>query len=105
MKRVLRGTVTSDKRDKTLRVDIERRFRHRKYGKIVRSRLGCQVHDPENVARMGDLVEIVESPPLSKTKRWQLVRVLQAASDASVAAGEVAAAAAKAEAEGEVEAV
>jgi small subunit ribosomal protein S17 len=99
MKRVLRGTVTSDKRDKTLRVDIERRFRHRKYGKIVRSRLGCQVHVPENVARMGDLVEIIESPPLSKTKRWQLVRVLQAASDASVAAGEVHAAAAKADAE------
>jgi small subunit ribosomal protein S17 len=99
MKRVLRGTVTSDKRDKTLRVDIERRFRHRKYGKIARSRLGCQVHDPENVARMGDLVEIIESPPLSKTKRWQLVRVLQAASDASVAAGEVHAAAAKADAE------
>lgn len=99
MKRVLRGTVTSDKRDKTLRVDIERRFRHRKYGKIVRSRLGCQVHDPENVARMGDLVEIIESPPLSKTKRWQLVSVLQAASDASVAAGEVHAAAAKADAE------
>jgi small subunit ribosomal protein S17 len=99
MKRVLRGTVTSDKRDKTLRVDIEPRFRHRKYGKIVRSRLGCQVHDPENVARMGDLVEIIESPPLSKTKRWQLVRVLQAASDASVAAGEVHAAAAKADAE------
>ena len=99
MKRVLRVTVTSDKRDKTLRVDIERRFRHRKYGKIVRSRLGCQVHDPENVARMGDLVEIIESPPLSKTKRWQLVRVLQAASDASVAAGEVHAAAAKADAE------
>jgi small subunit ribosomal protein S17 len=99
MKRVLRGTVTSDKRDKTLRVDIERRFRHRKYAKIVRSRLGCQVHDPENVARMGDLVEIIESPPLSKTKRWQLVRVLQAASDASVAAGEVHLAAAKADAE------
>jgi len=86
MKRVLRGTVTSDKRDKTLRVDIERRFRHRKYGKIVRSRLGCQVHDPENVGRIGDLVEIVESHPVSKTKRWALVRVIQAASDASVAA-------------------
>lgn len=86
MKKVLRGTVVSDKRDKTLRVDIERRFRHRKYGKIVRSRLGCQVHDPENSARVGDIVEIVESPPISKTKRWQLVRVIKAASDASVEA-------------------
>ena len=86
MKKVLRGTVVSDKRDKTLRVDIERRFRHRKYGKIVRSRLGCQVHDPENSARVGDIVEIVESPPISKTKRWQLVRVIKAASDAAVEA-------------------
>jgi len=86
MKKVLRGTVVSDKRDKTLRVDIERRFRHRKYGKIVRSRLGCQVHDPENSARVGDIVEIVESPPISRTKRWQLVRVIKAASDAAVEA-------------------
>lgn len=94
MKTVLRGTVTSDKRDKTLRVDVERRYRHRKYGKIVRSRRGCQVHDPDNTARVGDLVEIIESPPVSKTKRWQLVRVIQSASDASVAAEEVDAAAA-----------
>ncbi len=86
MRKVLRGTVTSDRRDKTLRVDIERRYRHRKYGKIVRSRLACQVHDPDNTARVGDLVEIVECRPISKTKRWQLVRVIQAASDASVEA-------------------
>lgn len=99
MKTVLRGTVTSDKRDKTLRVDIERRYRHRKYGKIVRSRLGCQVHDPDNTGRVGDLVEIIESPPVSKTKRWQLVRVIQAASDASVAADEVAAASEEADRE------
>lgn len=104
MKRVLRGIVTSDKRDKTLRVDIERRFRHRKYGKIVRSRLGCQVHDPENEGRIGDLVEIIESQPISRTKRWALVRVIQAASDASVAAVAADEAAAKekaAEAAGE----
>ena len=86
MKSVLRGTVASDKRDKTLRVNVERRFRHPKYGKIVRSRLACQVHDPENTGRVGDLVEIVECGPVSRTKRWQLVRVLQAASDASVKA-------------------
>lgn len=89
MKKLLRGVVTSDKRDKTLRVDIERRFRHRKYGKIVRSRTGCQVHDPENTAREGDLVEIEESQPVSKTKRWKLVRVVRAADDASVAAAAV----------------
>ena len=89
MKKILRGIVTSDKRDKTLRVDIERRFRHRKYGKIVRARLGCQVHDPENTGREGDLVEIEESRPISKTKRWRLVRVVQAADDATVAAAAV----------------
>ena len=104
MRKVLRGTVTSDRRDKTLRVDIERRYRHRKYGKIVRSRLACQVHDPDNTARVGDLVEIIECRPISKTKRWQLVRVLQAASDASVealSAEEVAEEAAVAAAGGE----
>ena len=89
MKKILRGVVTSDKRDKTLRVDIERRFRHKKYGKIVRSRSECQVHDPENSAREGDLVEIEESRPISKTKRWRLVRVIHAADDATVAAAAV----------------
>ena len=84
MKKILRGVVTSDRRDKTVRVEIERRYRHRKYGKIVRSRLACHVHDPRNEASEGDLVEIIESQPLSKTKRWQLVRIIRAADNADI---------------------
>ncbi len=79
MKRTLVGTVTSDKAAKTLRVEIERRFPHRKYGKIVRARTVCHVHDEEEAAGEGDLVEIVECQPRSKTKRWELVRVVKAA--------------------------
>ena len=79
MKRTLVGTVTSDKAAKTLRVEIERRFPHRKYGKIVRARTVCHVHDEEEAAGEGDLVEIVECQPRSKTKRWDLVRVVKAA--------------------------
>jgi len=86
---MLRGIVTSDRRDKTLRVDVKRQYRHRKYGKIVHSRLACHVHDPENTAREGDLVEIIESRPISRTKRWELVRVIRSADDASVVAAKV----------------
>ncbi|QDU81740.1 30S ribosomal protein S17 [Polystyrenella longa] len=78
MKKKLTGTVTSSKRDKTLRVEVARRFRHQRYGKIVSGRTVCQVHDEENVANEGDLVEIEESRPLSKTKRWTLLQVLVA---------------------------
>ncbi|MCL4111595.1 UNVERIFIED_CONTAM: hypothetical protein GTU68_033535 [Idotea baltica] len=78
MKKVLIGTVASDKMDKSLRVEIERRTRHPKYGKIVRSRTVCHVHDEENAAKIGDTVEIVECRPRSKTKRWELVRIVEA---------------------------
>jgi small subunit ribosomal protein S17 len=79
MKKVLVGNVASDKMDKSLRVEIERRNRHPKYGKIVRSRTVCHVHDEENQAKVGDVVEIVECRPRSKTKRWELVRIVEAA--------------------------
>ena len=77
MKKKLIGVVTSSKRDKTLRVEIERRYRHSVYGKIVRGRTICHVHDEENTAQEGDTVEIIESRPRSKTKRWELVRVVE----------------------------
>ena len=76
MRRTLQGIVTSDKRDKTLRVEVTRLFRHPKYGKIVRGRTVCHVHDEHNEAHEGDTVEIEESRPYSKQKRWKLVRVL-----------------------------
>ncbi len=76
-KRVLTGTVTSDKMLKTRRVEIERLVQHPIYKKYVRSRTVCYAHDENNESNVGDLVEIIESPPLSKLKRWKLVKVLQ----------------------------
>jgi len=82
MKKRLTGVVTSDKGDKTLRVEIERRYRHAMYGKIVRGRTVCHVHDEGNAANEGDVVEIIECRPRSKTKRWDLVRVVESAAEA-----------------------
>ena len=76
MKKKLIGTVTSDRMNKSLRVQIDRRFRHPKYGKIVRGRTVCHVHDEDNQAHTGDVVEIIECRPRSKMKRWELVRIV-----------------------------
>ena len=76
-KTVAVGTVVSDKMDKTRRVEIPRLVKHPKYGKYIRRRTVCIVHDEENVSKEGDQVEIIESRPLSKTKRWALVRVVR----------------------------
>ncbi|MEO1496981.1 MAG: 30S ribosomal protein S17 [Planctomycetota bacterium] len=70
------GVVTSDKASKTRRVEIDRRVPHPKYGKIVKRRTVCHVHDESNESHEGDTVEIVECPPRSKMKRWELVRVV-----------------------------
>ena len=86
MKKILVGNVASAKAAKTLRVEIDRRFRHRKYGKIVRGRTVCYAHDEEEQASEGDLVEIVESTPRSKTKRWDLVRIVKKADTVAVGA-------------------
>ena len=79
MKKVLVGIVSSDKRQNTLRVEIARRMKHPKYGKIIRRKTVCQVHAEPGAAKVGDTVEIVECPPISRTKRWELVRVVSAA--------------------------
>ena len=73
---VMVGIVTSDKMAKTRRVEIPRMVRHPKYGKYIRRRTVCHVHDENNESEMGDKVEIVESRPMSKTKRWSLLRVV-----------------------------
>ncbi len=75
-RRVLTGVVTRDKTAKTRRVEIERLVRHPKYGKFVKRRTVCYTHDEKNESHLGDTVEIVESRPLSRTKRWRLVRVV-----------------------------
>ena len=76
MKKSLVGVVARDPRPNSLRVEIDRRMKHRKYGKIIRGRTVCHVHDEAGVARKGDTVEIVECPPKSRLKRWELVRVV-----------------------------
>jgi small subunit ribosomal protein S17 len=70
------GIVTSDKMAKTRRVEIPRLVRHPKYGKIMHRKTVCHVHDEAEEAHVGDTVEIRESRPRSKTKRWELVRVV-----------------------------
>jgi small subunit ribosomal protein S17 len=75
-KNVVQGVVTSDKMAKTRRVEIPRLVRDPKYGKYVRRRTICFVHDENNESGLGDTVEIVESRPRSKKKRWDLVRVI-----------------------------
>ena len=82
----LRGTVTSDKNAKTLRVEVERRYAHPKYGKIVRGRTVCHTHDPHGRGKLGDFVEIVECRPHSKLKRWELVEVVRASDEVAVKA-------------------
>ena len=79
MKKRLTGVVTSDKAEKTLRVEIARLYKHQQYQKIVRGRTVCHVHDEKNAAKLNDVVEIIESRPHSKTKRWELVRVVESA--------------------------
>src|ERR671930_2789982 len=75
-RRVLQGIVTRDKMAKTRRVEVERLVRHPKYGKYVKQRTVCYAHDEKNESHLGDTVEIMESRPLSRTKRWRMVRVV-----------------------------
>ena len=71
------GVVTSDKMTKTRRVEIERLVPHPKYGKYLRKRTVCHAHDEANNTHVGDTVEIMETRPLSKLKRWRIVRVVR----------------------------
>jgi small subunit ribosomal protein S17 len=82
------GIVESDARNKTRKVVIHYSVRHPKYGKYIRRRTLLHVHDEDNVSKVGDRVEVAECRPVSKTKSWVLVRVLEKASEpvATVAA-------------------
>ena len=75
-KKVAVGVVTSDKCSQTRRVEMPRLVQHPKYKKYLRRRTVCHVHDEKNESQIGDTVEIVECRPRSKTKRWELVRVV-----------------------------
>ncbi len=78
-RRTITGTVKSDRMDKTITINVERRYRHPKYGKYVVASTRFVVHDEKEEARPGDFVEIAETRPLSKTKRWRLLRVIERA--------------------------
>jgi len=71
------GTVVSDKMDKTVVVSIERLFQHPKYKKYVKRNKKYKAHDETNKCRVGDVVEIEETRPLSKEKRWRVVKIVK----------------------------
>ena len=75
-RRVREGIVLSDKMNKTIVVGVTRLMQHPQFKKIIRRRVKYAVHDEKNEAKVGHKVEIIETRPLSKTKRWRLVRVL-----------------------------
>lgn len=85
-RRVATGVVTSDRMSKTRRVEIRRKVRHPLYGKYVSERTICYVHDEDEQSGEGDTVEIIESRPLSKKKRWRLVRVVEKSTTVDVTA-------------------
>ncbi|OYW61689.1 MAG: 30S ribosomal protein S17 [Rhodobacterales bacterium 12-65-15] len=72
-KRILTGTVTSDKNEQTITVSVERRFKHPLLQKTVRKSKKYRAHDAENTFKVGDTVRIEECAPISKTKRWTVV--------------------------------
>jgi small subunit ribosomal protein S17 len=90
-KKQLIGVVTSDKMNKSRRVEIDRLVRHPKYGKYMRGRTVCHVHDEANESNVGDTVEIIECPPRSKTKRWDLVRIVARSKQVDIGAMRAAA--------------
>ncbi|HEX2689939.1 MAG TPA: 30S ribosomal protein S17 [Kofleriaceae bacterium] len=75
-RRVIVGTVTSSNMEKTVTVTVIRRVRDRRFHKFLTRRVKYHVHDEHNTAKVGDVVEIVESRPMSKTKRWRLLSTL-----------------------------
>ena len=90
VKSSVQGVVTSDKMDKTVVVAVERQVRHGLYGKIQRRTSKFMAHDETNQAHVGDLVEIAESRPLSRHKRWVVTSVLQRSAQPAVGSGPAA---------------
>ena len=73
-KRILQGTVVSDKMDKTVVVDVERKFKHPLYKKFIKGNKKFHAHDESNTCKIGDTVRIIESRPFSKTKTWEVLK-------------------------------
>ena len=76
-RKVFIGEVVSDKMDKTVVVRVERTYRHPIYGKVVKSHKKYYAHDENNECKIGDIVKIMETRPLSKLKRWRVVEILE----------------------------
>src|SRR5436190_1445392 len=101
-RRTEEGIVTSDVRQKTIRVEIKRLVKHARYGKYIFRSTNLHAHDEKNEAKKGDRVEIIECRPLSKQKRWRLVKIVErAASLGAVELKDVPEAAKKTEAPAE----
>ena len=79
IRKVRQGYVVSDKMDKTIVVEVKDRVKHPLYGKVLSQQKKYKVHDENNSAGVGDLVQIMETRPLSRTKRWRLVQILEKA--------------------------
>lgn len=78
-RKVRRGYVVSDKMDKTVVVEVEDRVKHPLYGKVIRRTSKVKAHDEQNAVGVGDLVLLMETRPLSSTKRWRVVEILEKA--------------------------
>jgi small subunit ribosomal protein S17 len=78
-RRILVGRVLSNRMDKTVVVEVERRRRHRLYGKVIAERKKYKAHDAENACQIGDTVQMIESRPLSREKRWIVTEILERA--------------------------
>ena len=79
LRKVMIGTVLSNKMDKTVVVAVETSVSHKKYGKTVKRTYKLKAHDEENACQIGDKVKVMETRPLSKDKRWRLVEVVEKA--------------------------
>ena len=77
MRKVRVGIVSSNKMDKTITVKVERKVKHPLYGKFIKKTTGFHAHDEKNECSIGDIVKIMEARPMSKTKRWRLVEVVE----------------------------
>jgi small subunit ribosomal protein S17 len=78
-RKTIRGTVVTRSGDKSLRIELTFKVRHPVYGKLVKRTTRLGVHDEKNEAGIGDLIEVIECRPMSKTKSWRLVQVVQKA--------------------------
>lgn len=77
VQRTKSGVVTSDKMNQTVTVMIERKIKHPLYGKYIKKSTKIHAHDPDNKCQQGDLVKIVECRPISKTKSWKVVEIVE----------------------------